>query len=362
VAIAALAFAALVVGIAVGAGSGGGSKTSQSSPKGAPKRLGLDEQVGQLLISSFDGTELPDYMRHRLQDGQTAGVILFGGNVQEPDQLTALTKSIQSAAGRSALVGTDQEGGPLRNVDFAGPAKAQPQMSSSAEVRSLYTKAGKELRRLGINVDFAPVADVSNGSTSILQGRVFRGGYGQVVADVQAAVRALRSAGVGATVKHFPGLGAALDSTDDKPVAIGGTRDQLEGPLIPFREAVKAKVPLVMASHAFYPGLDKRHPASQSPEILGTLLRKGMKFRGAIVTDSIEARGVLRYSSVEVAAERSIAAGADLVLMTGSGSWKRVYPHLLKKAQSSPAFRRKVVKAAQRVLQLKRKLGLRPPP
>jgi beta-N-acetylhexosaminidase len=353
---------ALVVGIAVGAGGGGGSKKSESGAKGGPKQLDLGVQVGQLLISSFDGTELPDYMRRRLQDGQTAGVILFGGNARDPDQLTALTKSIQRAAGAGALVGTDQEGGPIRSIDFAGPDKAQPQMSSSAEVRSLYLKAGRALRRLGVNVDFAPVADVANGGNSILQGRVFRGGYGQVVADVQAAVRALRSAGVGATVKHFPGLGAALDSTDDKPVAIGGDRNQLEGPLIPFREAVKAKVPLVMASHAFYPGLDKRHPASQSPEILGNLLRKGMKFRGAIVTDSIEARGILRYSSVEVAAERSIAAGADLVLMTGSGSWKRVYPHLLKKAQSSPAFRRKVARAARRVMELKRKLGLRPRP
>src|SRR3954464_7767987 len=100
-------------------------------------------------------------------------------------------------------------------------------MSSSSEVRSPPAKAGKELRRLGINVDFAPVADVSNGSTSILQGRVFRGGYGQVVADVQGGGRALRPAGVVPPFKPSPGRGAALDSTDKKPVAIGGTRDQL---------------------------------------------------------------------------------------------------------------------------------------
>lgn len=353
---------ALVAGIAVGAAGGGHSGPSRQAGKGGPKPLDLRVQVGQLLISSFDGSELPDYMRSRLQDGETAGVILFGGNARDPDQLTALTRSIQRAAGGSGLVGTDQEGGPIRSIDFAGPVQAQPQMTSSDQVRSLYRKAGRALRRLGVNVDFAPVADVANSGNSILQGRVFRGGYGQVVADVQAAVRALRSAGVGAVVKHFPGLGAALDNTDDKPVAIGGDRNQLEGPLIPFREAVKAKVPMVMASHAFYPGVDKRHPASQSPEILGKLLREGMKFRGAIVTDSIEARGVLRYSSVEVAAERSIAAGADMVLMTGSGSWKRVFPHLLMKAQSSPAFRRKVARAARHVLVLKRKLGLRPPP
>jgi beta-glucosidase-like glycosyl hydrolase len=87
-----------------------------------------------------------------------------------------------------------------------------------------------------------------------------------------------------------------------------------------------------------------------------------MKYRGAIVTDSIEARAVLHYSSLEVAAERSLDAGSDIVLMTGSGSWKRVYPYLLRKAERSPAFRRKVEKAAARVARLKQRLRLRPPP
>lgn len=357
-----LALLALVAGIAVGAGSGGGDDGPAKPAPGAGGKLPLRVQLGQLLISSFDGNQLPGYLSRRLQAGETAGVILFGGNVRNGGQLRRLTDAIQSAAGGSAIVSTDQEGGPIRSVPFEGPDKPQPEMGSSEEVRTLYRGAGRGLRGLGINVDFAPVADVANGGASILQGRVFRGGYGQVSADVQAAVRGLARARVGATAKHFPGLGAALTNTDEKPVAIAGTRDQLEGPLIPFREAVKAKVPLVMASHAFYPGIDKRRPASQSKAILGGLLRKGMKYRGVIVTDSIEAQGVLHYSSVEVAAERSIDAGADMVLMTGSGSWKRVYPHLLAKARRSPAFRRKVEKAAARVAKLKRQLELRAAP
>jgi beta-N-acetylhexosaminidase len=355
-----LGFLALVAGIAVGAGSGGGDDGPAKPARGPGGKLPLEVELGQLLISSFPGNELPDYMARRLEAGQTAGVILFGGNVRNGGQLRRLTDAIQKAAGGSALVSTDQEGGPIRGIPFAGPDKPQPEMGSSEEVRTLYRGAGRELRGLGVNVDFAPVADVANGGASILQGRVFRGGYGQVSADVQAAVRGLARGRVGATVKHFPGLGAALTNTDEKPVAIAGTRDQLEGPLIPFREAVKAKVPLVMASHAFYPGIDKRRPASQSKAILGGLLRKGMKYRGVIVTDSIEAQGVLHYSSVEVAAERSIDAGADMVLMTGSGSWKRVYPHLLRKARSSSSFRRKIEAAAAGVARLKQRLRLRP--
>jgi beta-N-acetylhexosaminidase len=361
VGLAALALVALIAGVGVGAGGGDSEDEGDQGSSGRARPLSLEVQVGQLLISSFDGPTLPDYMRTRLEDGQTAGVILFGGNARDPGQLRELTRSIQDAAGNGAIVGTDQEGGPIRSVQFAGPAKSQPQMDSSDEVRGLYGRSARQLRAFGVNVNFAPVADVANGSNSILQGRVFRGGYAQVSADVQAAVKAMRAARVGATAKHFPGLGAALSNTDEKPVAIGGTRDQLEGPLIPFREAVKAKVPLIMASHAFYPGIDKRRPASQSKVILGGILRKDMKFRGVIVTDSIEAKAVLRYSSVQVAAERSLDGGADLVLMTGSASWKLVFPRLLEKARRSPEFRRKVERAAKRVIALKRKLGLPAP-
>jgi beta-N-acetylhexosaminidase len=120
-------------------------------------------------------------------------------------------------------------------------------------------------------------------------------------------------------------------------------------------------VPLVMASHALYPAFDPRRIASQSPAVIDGLLRERLGFRGAVVTDSIEADAVLGRSPVAVAAERSIAAGADLVLMTGSASWKLAFPHLLRRARRSRAFRGRVERAAARVLRLKRALGLRTP-
>jgi beta-N-acetylhexosaminidase len=116
-----------------------------------------------------------------------------------------------------------------------------------------------------------------------------------------------------------------------------------------------------MVSHALYPALDARRVASQSPAIVEGLLRGRLGFRGVVVTDSIEAEAVLRRSSVAVAAERSIAAGADLILMTGSASWKLVFPRLLERARRSPAFRQRVREAAARVLRLKRELRLRQP-
>jgi beta-N-acetylhexosaminidase len=107
-----------------------------------------------------------------------------------------------------------------------------------------------------------------------------------------------------------------------------------------------------MASHALYPSLDKKRIASQSPTILDGLLRRRLGFRGAVVTDSVEADAVLSRSSVEVAGARSMAAGADLVLMTGAGSYTPVYERLLSRARRSPRFRRRIEEAAGRGLAL----------
>jgi beta-N-acetylhexosaminidase len=160
---------------------------------------------------------------------------------------------------------------------------------------------------------------------------------------------------VAATAKHFPGLGRAAVNTDDGAAAISG---DLRRDLVPFRAAVEAGVPIVMLSHAVYTAVDKRRIASQSPRIVTGLLRERLGFDGVVVTDSIEAQAVLERSAVAVAAERSLRAGADLILMTGSASWKDVYPRLLALARRSPAFRERVRRSATRVLELKRRLSL----
>ena len=104
-----------------------------------------------------------------------------------------------------------------------------------------------------------------------------------------------------------------------------------------------------MASHALYPALDPEHIASQSPAILQDLLRGELGFDGVVITDSLEAEAVLARSSVEVAAERSLAGGADLLLMTGRGSWIHVFPYLLRRARKSPALRARIAESAARV-------------
>jgi beta-N-acetylhexosaminidase len=363
-ALVAVAATALVAGIVAGAGSGGdgGGKVApterprQSRERAAVDRLGLRRQVGQVLVGAFPGTSEPAYLRRLLGSGELAGVVLFGGNAPSPGVVRTLTGAIQRSARGSALVATDQEGGDVRILRFAGPQEAQTATATPAAALTRARAAGRALKAAGVNVSLAPVADVARGGA--LAGRSFPGAPPAVGRTAAAAVRGWRAGGVGATVKHFPGLGRARSNTDDAGVTIPG---RLGSDLVPFRAAIGAGAPLVMASHGLYPAYDRSRIASQSPAILGGLLRRQLGFRGVVVTDSIEAQAVLARSSVAVGAERSLTAGADLVLMTGSGSYKVVYPKLLGDARRSPRLRARIREAAARVLALKRRLGLRPP-
>jgi beta-N-acetylhexosaminidase len=326
------------------AGCGGQRTTDRSGPGHPTRDARRATPLRQLapIVFSFAGPTLPAYARGILRERRAAGVLLFGDNVTSPAQLRALTRDIQAAAHGRALICTDQEGGPVRIVPFAAPARAPSQQGTVALAFSSARAAARQLRREGVNVVLAPVLDVARPG-SALAGRAYPGGPAQVAALGRAALRGYRAGGTEATAKHFPGLGSAGRSTDDGPVTISGAPD-----LLPFQAAVRAGVPLVMVSHARYPALDRNRIASQSPAVIGGLLRRRLGFHGAVITDSEEARAVTARSSVATAAVRSLRAGADLVLLTGPGSYPHVYRRLLAEARRDPRFRARLGEAAQR--------------
>jgi beta-N-acetylhexosaminidase len=358
-----VAVVSLVAGIATGAGAGAGDDRGEARAPRAPQAppLPLATAVGQLLVVAFEGTDPPNWVERWLRRDQAAGVILFAGNM--PDAATArrVTRGLQRSARRGALVSTDQEGGEIRTLAFAPPAAAQSDLSTPSQAADGARRAAGALKAAGINVNLAPVVDVTEPG-SALSGRGYPGGSGDVSRLAAAATTAYGRAGVAATAKHFPGLGRAAENTDDAGVTIDAARADLERTdLPPFAAAVDAGTPLVMAGHAIYPAFDSDRIASQSPVLLREVLRGTLGFNGVVVTDSIEAEAALARSGVAEAAERSVAAGCDLVLMTGSGSWREVYPRLLRRARRDRAFAATVRRSAARVVALKRRLGLRVP-
>jgi beta-N-acetylhexosaminidase len=236
--------------------------------------------------------------------------------------------------------------------------RAEPEQAAGGTVRFDAATAARRLRALGITVTFATVADVPSVPGSAIASRAFSRDATVVSASVRASVRGWRSGGIAPAAKHFPGIGGAAANTDDAVVRITRSRSELERvDLQPFRAAIASGVPLVMVGHGRYPALDRFRIASQSEPIIDGLLRGELGFGGVVVTDSLEARASLATGSLEKVAERAVRAGADLVLLTGRGSYQPVYDHLLAVAKSDPAFRARVRDSAERVLALKAGVG-----
>jgi len=367
------ALAAFVLGGVAGAKSGGEDSrpaARDDAPAPAPvagsdrpaavDRLTLREQVGQLILLRFAGTTPPGYVRAALRGRRAAGVILFRDNAGAPAQLRALTSRLRRAGGRP-VVAVDQEGGAIRILPWAPPVASAPQQARAGSVRSDAEAAARALRAAGITVSLAPVGDVPSVAGAALAGREFSSDPGAAGDAMAAAVSGWRAGGVAATAKHFPGLGGATVNTDDGPATIMRSRTRLAATdLPPFVAAIRAGVPLVMVGHARYPALDRERIASQSSTIVEGLLRERLGFRGVVVTDSMEAQASLATGTVETASERAVRAGADLVLLTGQGSYAPVYAHLLALARRSAPFRSRVRQSAARVLALKAR-GARAP-
>ena len=321
--------------------------------RGGADGLTLEQQVGQLIVLSFAGTTPPAYVRDALRGRRVAGVILFGGNIASPAQVRELTRVLRRQGGRP-IVAVDQEGGEIRRVPWAPPVASMAGQVAAGTVRAEAVAGARALRSVGITVSLAPVADVPSVPGSALEKRAFSRDPLVVREAVKAAVSGWRAGGVAATAKHFPGLGGTASNTDRAGVTIERSRAALEAvDLPPFEAAIRAGVPLVMVGHARYPALDRSRIASQSRPIVEGLLRGRLGFRGVVVTDSMEARASLATGSITTVCAQAIRAGADLLLLTGKGSYAAVYRHLLALAQASPAFRARVRVSAARVLALK---------
>ena len=347
--IARASLAALALGLLLGVHQAGAARGAPS----AVDELTLEQQVGQLIVLSFSGTAPPAYVRQALRERRAAGVILFGGNITGADQLRELTRTLRAQGGHP-IVAVDQEGGSVRRIPWAPPVRSAPRQLAARSVRADAAAAARELRSLGITVSLAPVADVPSVSGSAIARRAFSRDPRAVRDAVTDAIRGWRAGGVAAAVKHFPGLGGAPANTDDARVTIRRSRSALDAvDLPPFAAAIAAGVPLVMVGHARYPSLDSLRIASQSPPIIEGVLRDELGFRGVVVTDSMEARASLATGGVTMASERAISAGADLLLLTGRGSYRPVYEHVLAVARASIAFRDRVRESAARVLALR---------
>lgn len=270
------------------------------------------------LLPGFAGTELPDWLAARLRDG-LAGVCLFGPNIVSWHQLASLVDKIR-AANPHAVIAIDEEGGDVTRLyyDVGSPYPGNAvlgRIDDEAFTEHVARIVGWELRRVGIDLDLAPDADVnSNPRNPVIGTRSFGADTGLVARHTAAWVRGLQSTGVAACVKHFPGHGdTELDSHLALPVVHGALEHLRERELVPFEAAIAAGSRAVMTSHILLPDVDAEHPATFSTRVLHRVLRDELGFEGLIVTDALDMAGASAASGIPNAAVRALAGGSDLL-------------------------------------------------
>ncbi len=320
--------------------------------------------AGQQVVYGFPGTEPPAQLTARIRDGQAGAVLLLGGNIAGREGARALIARLQSLprpAGLRAplLVMIDQEGGLVRRLP--GPPEERAEeigAAGAAAARRAGRAAGRLLRGVGANVDLAPVVDVARpGSALARDGRLFGTSARAVAAAGGAFAEGLRSAGVAATAKHFPGLGAATETTDAAPVRIDLPARELRAvDMAPFGALIRRGLPMVMLGTAVYPALDPAAPAALSRRIATGELRGRLGFDGVTVTDALDTPALAPVGGPGAVAVRATAAGSDLVIYTGLGNGVAAAAALRDEIASDPGARARAEAAVGRAIALRERL------
>jgi beta-N-acetylhexosaminidase len=275
--------------------------------------MSLERLAAGCLVPSFRGETAPAWVLLGLEEG-LGGICLFAYNVG--GDLAALTATLR-AARPDVLIGIDEEGGDVTRLEVAhgssypgnGALGAVDDVELTERVAA---SIGADLAAVGVNLDFAPVADVNeNPRNPVIGVRSFGSDPELVSRHVAAFVRGLQGRGVAACAKHFPGHGnTEADSHLELPVVTGAIRPGLE----PFRGAIDAGVESIMTAHVLVPALDEL-PATLSRKIVTGLLRDELGYDGLVIADALEMKAVSDTYGIERSAVLAIAAGVDALLI-----------------------------------------------
>ena len=340
-----------------------------SAPRDTAASMSLRERVGQLVMFAPRTTYLSAAEREVIKRQDLGGVILFRANYENQEQLEVLTGQIQRAVingtrhGIGALISVDQEGGVVKRFPDMPPWRSAPEIRNDGDASDAYEQgrlAGRALRRAGVNIDLAPVADLDLPPAHVMRNRSFGRRPRRVGRLVRSFARGLQSQRTAATVKHFPGLGGASMNSDDGRAYVYRTRRELHQiDAVPFHRAINGGVRLVMLSHAMYVNDGGRRPASVNHYIATKRLRGEFGFTGVAISDALEPVSWRFNGSTPRACAATIRAGVDIALITGDVYDARRCSLAVRDAVRDGRIpERRIEKAVVRVLTLKRWLGL----
>jgi beta-N-acetylhexosaminidase len=327
----------------------------------------LTHTIGQKLLFAFHGKEsLSSEIIKAFKAYRPSGISLFRSlNMGTPAQIKSLTHSLQALARQEnlplLLIATDQEGGQLMAFGDGTPLPGNMALGATRSpelARKAGQVLGREMAALGINVNYAPCADVNiNPQNPVVGVRSF-GEDPDLVGELAAAmIEGIQSQGVAATVKHFPGHGDTASDSHHGLGMVPHSRERLHAvELTPFRAALQADVKLVMTAHLGIPSIDGADapPATLSPNIINGLLRDKLGFDGVVITDAMDMHAIRQGELLREDSLRAAQAGADLLLITSDPQDQtRAYEALLQGAQNGQLSQEELQASVDRVLRLK---------
>ena len=323
------------------------------------------DKVGQLLMIGIHGTTLNDDAKFMLNEYRVGGIILFDRNMESKDQVKTLIADINKA-GKSAgltplFLGIDQEGGAVAHMEdqlIKVPPAEELGNAPIEQAASLAKQSGAELKDLGFNINFAPVADLG-----LTYGRSYSTNPDEVVRYAGAVGKAYDEAGLWYSYKHFPGIGKTdVDLHADTSIVPVSKETLLSEDTKVFVDLIKQSKPntyAIMVSHAMYPQIDPDHPASLSKAIITDWLRKDMGYNGVVVTDDMDMGALAKHYTFGDMAVQSILAGSDILLVCHEYEhMQEAYNGLMKAVKDGRISKERLDESVKRILLMKMSRGL----
>lgn len=323
------------------------------------------DKVGQLLMIGIHGKTLNDDAKFMINEYRVGGIILFDRNMESKDQVKSLIADINKT-GKSAgltplFIGIDQEGGAVARMEdqlIKVPPAEELGKEPIEQAVSLAKQSGTELKDLGFNINFAPVADLG-----LTYGRSFSTNPDEVVRYASAVGKAYDEAGLWYSYKHFPGIGKTdVDLHADTSVVPVSKKTLLNEDTKVFVDLVKQSKPntyAIMVSHAMYPQIDPDHPSSLSKTIITDWLRKDMGYNGVVVTDDMDMGALAKHYTFGDMAVQSILAGSDILLVCHEYEhMQEAYNGLMKAVKDGRISKERLDESVKRILLMKMSRGM----
>lgn len=342
------------------------------------RNMTLEEKVGQIFVVNLEqlDTRKGSYYEFRkctktmvknIQKYHVGGVILFSRNIAKREQTMAMTSGLKNADKIPLFITVDEEGGRVARIT-SNKKMGTTAFPSAEEIGKTkddqYTydmgkKIGSEIKELGFNVDFAPVADVKTSELNQEIGdRSFGGDPDKVSEYVSAFVQGLNKVNISATLKHFPGQGSSEGDTHKGSVDIDSSIAKLrKTDFVPFEAGIAAGADFVMVSHISVSKVtESSTPASMSNLIIQTILRDELGFEKIIITDALDMTSITEHYTSAEAAYNAFQAGADIILMPQN--LEEAYAEILYKIKDGTLSQKRLNDSVLRILAVKFQRGI----